>query len=83
MMAVYTSSIPLAPIPDNLTVPQFIFGCQHEFRPTRHPEIPWLIEDETGRKVGEHEVSCASDILRTTDDCGTSFVNAQKHSLRD
>jgi hypothetical protein len=48
---------PLPYIPDDLTLPQFIFDYKHTSRPTRSPEIPWLIEDETGRKIGVDEVS--------------------------
>ncbi|RDB15263.1 4-coumarate--CoA ligase-like 7 [Hypsizygus marmoreus] len=55
-MDVYSPSAPLPNIPDDLTIPQFIFDCQHESRPTRRADIPWFIEDETGRKIGEDEL---------------------------
>ena len=56
-MPVFLPSTPLeATIPDDLTVPQFMFGCQHELRPQGSLDIPWLIEDETGRKIGRGEV---------------------------
>ena len=44
-------------IPDDLTLSQFIFDYEHSLRPTRGPNSPWLIEDDTGRKIGEDEVS--------------------------
>lgn len=56
-MEIYSPAGPLPPVPDNLTVPQFIFDYEHASRPARSAGIPWLIEDETGRKIGEHEVS--------------------------
>jgi len=57
-MTVHLPSKPLkAHIPDDLTVPQFIFKAAHELRPIRRPDVPWIIEDETGRGMGEDEVS--------------------------
>jgi 4-coumarate--CoA ligase len=56
-MEIHSPAGPLPLIPDDLTVPQFIFECKHPSRPARRPDIPWLIEDETGRRIGEHEVS--------------------------
>ena len=50
-------------IPDDLTLPQFIFGYEHSSRPARDTHTPWLIEDETGRKIGENEVSAVLDFL--------------------
>ncbi|KAG5716650.1 4-coumarate--CoA ligase-like 7 [Termitomyces sp. T112] len=55
-MEVYSTSGPLPDIPDYLTVPQFIFDYQHECRPVRIPSATWLIEDETGRGIGEEEL---------------------------
>ncbi|KJA20114.1 hypothetical protein HYPSUDRAFT_43470 [Hypholoma sublateritium FD-334 SS-4] len=43
-------------VPDDLTVPQFIFDGTHESRPDRRPAIPWLVEDATGRKIFEDEL---------------------------
>lgn len=56
-MEIYSPTGPLPSVPDNLTVPQFIFDYEHASRPARSADSPWLIEDETGRKIGEHEVS--------------------------
>ncbi|KAF8623162.1 hypothetical protein AX15_006480 [Amanita polypyramis BW_CC] len=45
-------------IPDSLTIPQFIFNCpNHPDRPTRdHANVPWFIDNDTGRPVFEDEV---------------------------
>ena len=48
---------PCPPIPDNLTIVQFILDSHHPTRPTRTGHIPWLIEDATGRAIGFEEVS--------------------------
>ncbi|KAF8871809.1 phenylacetyl-CoA ligase [Infundibulicybe gibba] len=55
-MEIHSPSAPLPPIPDDLTVPQFIFGYQSGPRPQRDPSIPWLVDDETGRGVGGDEL---------------------------
>ncbi|KAF9465775.1 phenylacetyl-CoA ligase [Collybia nuda] len=55
-MEFHSPAGPLPFIPDNLTVPQFIFDYEHPSRPARNSGIPWLIEDETGRKIGEQEL---------------------------
>lgn len=57
-MEIYSPSGPLPHIPDDLkvTVPQFIFECQHAARPERHADIPWLIDDVTGRRLSGNEV---------------------------
>jgi len=49
-------SEPLPHIPDDVTVPQFIFDSEHELRPKRGSKVPWLIDDETGRKLFKSEV---------------------------
>ncbi|KAG5647553.1 hypothetical protein DXG03_008906 [Asterophora parasitica] len=46
---------PLPPIPDDLTIPQFIFGT-HATRPHRAEAIPWLINADTGRAVRQAEM---------------------------
>jgi hypothetical protein len=43
-------------VPDNITVPQFVFDTLHKARPPRKNGMPWLIQDETGKKFGEAEV---------------------------
>ncbi|KIM38392.1 hypothetical protein M413DRAFT_245572 [Hebeloma cylindrosporum] len=39
-------------IPDNVTVPQFMFDTLHNARPSRKNETPWLVQDETGKSFG-------------------------------
>jgi len=51
----------LSSIPDDLSIPQFIFDFdQHstrvKFGGEKSKEAPWLIEDETGRKFYRQEV---------------------------
>ncbi|PFH53345.1 hypothetical protein AMATHDRAFT_138090 [Amanita thiersii Skay4041] len=47
---------PLPSIPDDLTIPQFIFDYYtHPNRPTRDPNVPWLIDSDTGRKYSGEE----------------------------
>lgn len=55
-MDIYPLNDGLPLIPDNLTVPQFMFDVWHEIRPTRRREIPWLIQDESGDKISEEQV---------------------------
>ncbi|KAH9920977.1 amp dependent CoA ligase [Amylocystis lapponica] len=47
---------PLPPIPDDMTVSQFMFTSYHLPRPQISNPGPWLIEDATGRKVYGDEV---------------------------
>lgn len=45
-------------IPDDLTIPQFLLDdYQHPLKPTHIPGVPWLIEEQSGRKIGIEEVS--------------------------
>ena len=46
-------------VPDGVTIPQFIFDSEHETRPMRKPRTPWLVEDATGKKMMESDVSAA------------------------
>lgn len=56
-MEIYSPAGTLPILPDDLTIPQFIFEFKHGTRPTRGSDVPWLIEDETGRGIGGNEVS--------------------------
>lgn len=47
---------PLPHIPDDLTVPQFMLDVSHSIRPKVEKSRPWMIEEATGREVGEEEV---------------------------
>ncbi|XP_006454976.1 putative acyl-CoA synthetase [Agaricus bisporus var. bisporus H97] len=44
-------------IPDHLTLPQFMWDTSAVARPHRGPEIPYFIEEATGRKIFEEEAS--------------------------
>lgn len=44
------------PIPDDLTIPQFLLDYYHPERPLRPKACPWLIEDGTGRTIFYEEV---------------------------
>lgn len=56
-MEIHSQAGTLPPIPDDLTVPQFILDGHHPTRPLRPEGVPWLIEDKTGQKIGFEEVS--------------------------
>ena len=47
---------PCPPIPDDLTLAQFILDTQHSTRAVRPLGVPWFVEDATGRKVTGEEV---------------------------
>ncbi|KAH9480170.1 putative 4-coumarate--CoA ligase 3 [Psilocybe cubensis] len=55
--------IPLPPIPDNMTIPQFIFESDHECRPQRRAGVPWLIQDDNGKQFGEEELRARTHAL--------------------
>jgi 4-coumarate--CoA ligase len=42
-------------IPDHLTVPQFMWDTSVVTKPRRGPEIPYFIEEATGRNIFEQE----------------------------
>ncbi|KAL5519237.1 hypothetical protein ACEPAH_920 [Sanghuangporus vaninii] len=52
----FHSPIPCPAIPDDLTVAQFMLDVQHPIRPVRTENVPWLIEESTGRSVGFEEL---------------------------
>ncbi|KAF8504116.1 phenylacetyl-CoA ligase [Gautieria morchelliformis] len=47
---------PLSAPPDSLTIPQFFLDFHHRLRPIRRPEIPWLVDDLTGKSYGSEEI---------------------------
>ncbi|EAU85801.1 phenylacetyl-CoA ligase [Coprinopsis cinerea okayama7 len=49
-------NVPLPHLPDDLTLPQFILDAEHPTKPKRNEDIPWLIDDETGRRLGGAEL---------------------------
>lgn len=48
---------PLPPIPDDLSVADFVLNRQHPLRPSPNCLHPLLIEESTGRQIGSDEVS--------------------------
>jgi len=54
-------SIPLPPIPDNLTIPQFILrDLQLPARPVRPGNVPYFIDNASGRTYNYEEVGLYS-----------------------
>ncbi|KAL1948462.1 hypothetical protein VTO73DRAFT_12537 [Trametes versicolor] len=51
MAEIHGSDAPLAHIPDDLTISQFILDTQHPLRPVPNPEQPWFIDETTGREI--------------------------------
>lgn len=43
-------------VPDDLTLPQFILDSYHPLRPIRSSQVPWFIDDASGRGVGYEEI---------------------------
>ena len=50
----------LPPIPDDLTIPQFLLDSWHPIRPVKTEPTPWFIEDATGREVPFEEVRAST-----------------------
>ena len=55
-MDIYPLTDGLPSIPDNLTIPQFMFDVWHVIRPKRRKGIPWLIQDQSGDTISEEQV---------------------------
>lgn len=55
-MSLYPSPLGLPPIPDDLTIPQFLLDSRHITRPYNTASNPWFIEEATGRSIGFEEV---------------------------
>ncbi|KAM6493631.1 hypothetical protein JOM56_009992 [Amanita muscaria] len=55
-MEFHSPSGPLPTVPDDLTLPQFIFDGKHPNRPERGPDIPWIIENDTGRRYSGEDI---------------------------
>jgi hypothetical protein len=43
-------------IPDDLTLVQFTLDAEHVRKPVRKSGSPWLVDDQSGRKIGLEEV---------------------------
>lgn len=56
MSEIHSTSGTLPAIPDDLTIPQFQLDYIDPNRPTRHANIPCLIDDASGKKVYLEEV---------------------------
>ncbi|EIW53371.1 amp dependent CoA ligase [Trametes versicolor FP-101664 SS1] len=56
MAEIHADGGPLPPIPDDLTIPQFLLDSHHPARPVLKKPQPWLIEEATGREVGSDEL---------------------------
>ncbi|KAI0649936.1 acetyl-CoA synthetase-like protein [Trametes meyenii] len=56
MSEIHADGGPLPPIPDDLTIPQFILDTPHHLRPVPTRLQPWLIEETTGREIGSDEL---------------------------
>ncbi|PSR87013.1 hypothetical protein PHLCEN_2v5271 [Hermanssonia centrifuga] len=53
---IYSDGPPFVPPPDNVTIPQFMFGTTHPARPMGDPKSPCIIDDESGKGLSLHEV---------------------------
>ncbi|EJD03679.1 acetyl-CoA synthetase-like protein [Fomitiporia mediterranea MF3/22] len=62
-MPEFRSAVSCPPIPDDLTAAQFILDSNHPNRPIRRGNVPWLIEDSTGRKVEFEEIRLRTHAL--------------------
>jgi hypothetical protein len=38
-------------LPDSVTIPQFMFDYPHQCRPARDTNLPWIIDNDTGRRL--------------------------------
>ena len=57
MTEIHGDGGPVAHIPDDLTIAQFVLDAEHPSRaPWSHTTRPWLIEEATGREIGSDEV---------------------------
>lgn len=57
MTEIYADRGPMIPIPDDLTIAQFVLDGQHPTRPSWGYGRPLLIEEETGREISSDEVN--------------------------
>ncbi|THH06349.1 hypothetical protein EW145_g4156 [Phellinidium pouzarii] len=55
-MTEFHSDLSCPPIPDDVSTAQFLLDSHHPTRPLRSGNIPWLIEDKTGRTIGYEEL---------------------------
>ncbi len=50
-------------IPDDLTIPQFMFDYRSPEKPARPDHVPFFIDDHSGRPVFERQVQLSVSIL--------------------
>lgn len=81
-MEIYAQE-PFPYVPDNITVPQFIFDTLHKARPPRRNGMPWLIQDETGQKLGEAEVRAQLLQIHTSHMSPSSCATVRMDSQMD
>ncbi|KAJ3514401.1 hypothetical protein NLJ89_g2402 [Agrocybe chaxingu] len=55
-MTLFGPKAPLPPIPDDVSIPQFMLRAADPSRPLRPSNIPFFIEDKTGRAISFEEV---------------------------
>ncbi|KAG6331002.1 hypothetical protein ID866_8088 [Astraeus odoratus] len=60
MAEIHSSIEDLPPIPDDLTLAQFILDYHHPCRPVRKHGIPWIIDEQSGKKVGLDELRAST-----------------------
>ncbi|TFK36900.1 amp dependent CoA ligase [Crucibulum laeve] len=55
-MTEFRSPYPLPAIPDDMSIPQFMFSSDFRKRPNRPTNVPFFIEDDTGRPIDFFQV---------------------------
>ncbi len=63
-MTEFRSAVPLPHIPDDLSIPQFIFRSEYPGRPVRPRNTPLFIEDGTGRVTTYEQVCFVSRVVQ-------------------
>lgn len=63
-MTEFRSAVPLPHIPDDLSIPQFIFRSEYPGRPIRPRNAPLFIEDGTGTVTTYEQVCIILDVVQ-------------------
>lgn len=63
MSEIHGTGGPLPPIPDDMTIVQFMLDYAHSSRPTADKNTAWLIEDATGRRIFIDEIRSSVNAL--------------------
>ncbi|KAG5654723.1 hypothetical protein H0H81_007479 [Sphagnurus paluster] len=77
MSQFYSTSSLLPHIPDDQSIPQFIFDTQNRSRPPRPDTVPWLIEDHSGRAIRRTE------LLKRTHDLANAMSSRWNIKAKD